>query len=263
MQRGVNRWQAEAFFMGLAVIFVALVSPLDGLSSALFSAHMVQHLLLILVAAPLVVLGSPFAVWLYGLPLAWRRRLAAGWNRLHLQRVWRTLAAPVVAWLLAAAALWVWHVPVLYEAALRNQAIHSIEHLTLLGTAFAFWYVALPVHRRARLSYGATIVYLFTAAAQCGILGIIITVSPSPWYPSYELSALAWHLTPEQDQQISGLIMWIPAGGLYLLAALGLLASWTLSGSVRTDGAPAPAPGPPGNRPGPGRKPQTEFGRFE
>jgi putative membrane protein len=235
----VHRWQAQAYFAGLATVFIALVSPLDGLSSALFSAHMVQHLLLILVAAPLLMLGSPLLVWFWGLPLTWRRWLAVRWNRLILRRVWRALTVPVVAWLVASIALWLWHAPPLYEAALRNQAIHSFEHITLLGTAFIFWYVAFRGRRHARLSYGAAIVFLFTAAAQCSLLGILIAVSP-PWYPTYAASAAAWNLAPQQDQQIAGLIMWIPAGAAYLLAALALLARWTLADAGVANGQPDP-----------------------
>ncbi len=250
--------QALGFFAGLAIVFIALVSPLDGLSSALFSAHMVQHLLLFLIAAPLLMLGSPFLVWFWGLPLSWRRRLGAAWNRLPVRRIWYVATQPGVAWALAAITLWIWHAPVFYEAALRNQAIHSFEHLSLLGTAYVFWYVALRGRRGARLSYGAAIVFLFTAAAQCSIFGILITVSP-PWYPAYEVSTAAWSLTPAQDQQIAGLIMWIPAGAIYLLAALALLARWTLA-DAGADGQRPALPGTAAARTAPRSGPETRPG---
>jgi putative membrane protein len=223
--RGVRVWQVEAFFAGLATLVIALISPLDAMSADLFSAHMLQHLLLILIAPPLLVVGNPILPLLWALPIAWRRRLGRWQRRRQLRAVWATLTTPAVAWALSAAILWLWHLPVLFQAALRNQAVHSVEHLCLLGTALLFWYVLINRCGRRRFGYGAAVAYVFAAAFQCSILGIYMAFS-SPWYPAYAATAALWRLTPAQDQQIAGLLMWIPSGIVYLLAGLGLFARW-------------------------------------
>lgn len=223
--RGVKTWQIGAYAAGIAIVFIALVSPLDRLSLALFSAHMVQHLLLILVAAPLLVFGSPLLPMLWALPLSWRRRLGRGSRRPGFRGPWRTLSRPSVAWLLAAGTLWLWHLPVLYQAALHSENIHAVEHACLLVTALLFWYVLIGPGGRRRCGYAPAVAYLLAMAVQSSVLGVVLAFS-QPWYPAYAASAAAWHLTPAEDQQIAGLIMWIPAGAIYLIAVLALIVRW-------------------------------------
>jgi putative membrane protein len=236
--RGIGRGRALAFAGGLGVVVVALVSPLDGMSAALFSAHMVQHLLLVLVAAPLLVLGVSAPVWLWALPVAWRRPLARGWR--SGRAVWLAVSAPPAAWTLHQAALWLWHLPALYTAALRHAAVHAVEHVALLGTALLFWGALLGAGGRGRLGPGAGVLYLCAASVAGGALAALITFAPAPWYAAYAATAGAWGLTPLEDQQLAGLIMWVPAGAVELLGALILFAVW-LGGADEPD-APAPRP---------------------
>ena len=223
--RGVRAWQVEAYGAGIAVVFIALVSPLDALSSDLFAAHMVQHLLLMLVAAPLIVAGRPQTAMLWALSQPGRQRLGR-WSRWPgLRGSWQILRRPPAAWLLATAALWLWHLPVLYQAALRSENVHALEHACLLGTALLFWYVLAEQSGGRRRRYGATIAYVLSMALQSSVLGVVLVFS-RPWYPAYAATTAAWNLTPAEDQQIAGLIMWIPAGAIYLIAVLAVIVRW-------------------------------------
>jgi putative membrane protein len=222
---GIRRWEAMAFGAGWLTLSVALVSPLHPLGSVLFSAHMAQHELLMVVAAPLFVLGRPLVPWLWGLPLAWRHSIArwgkGGWR----QRVWHALTNPLIAWSLQVVALWSWHAPGLFQAALGNEVIHALQHLSFLVSALLFWW-ALIHGRQGRMGYGPAVLYVFTTSMQSGALGALLTFAPALWYPAYGGNAAAWGLTPMEDQQLAGLIMWVPASAMYLLAGLALFASW-------------------------------------
>lgn len=218
-------WQASAFGAGLAALFVALISPLNALSTALFSAHMGQHLLLILVAAPLLVLGMPVVPLLWALPKPARRTFGRWWQSAGFIRAGRhMLTQPVLVWFLSAVIVWGWHLPSLYEAALRQVWMHELEHFSLLGSALLFWWVLIR-----RLDYGAGILFVFTTALHSGALGALLTFARTPLYPIYTSSVAGWGLTVLEDQQLAGLLMWIPAGVIYLLAALILFARWLRS----------------------------------
>jgi cytochrome c oxidase assembly factor CtaG len=225
--RGVRRWQAGAFAGGLVALFVALISPLHALGEALFCAHMVQHLLLTLVAAPLLALGAPVVAFLWALPPAARRALARRWNRSTSWRgIGRSLTHPLTAWVVSALALWVWHLPFYYDAAVRLEAVHALEHVTFFLTALLFWWALVEpagVFRRAR---GAALVYLFAAAMQSAILGALLTLAPRPWYTAHLDTTGAWGLSPLDDQQIAGGIMWVPANLVYLGALAVVLVTW-------------------------------------
>jgi putative membrane protein len=206
-------------------LFVALVSPLDALGGALFSAHMVQHLTLILVAAPLLVLGRPERAILWIFPRNVRRRIGAWWHRSRLVRPgWRILTLPLVVWVLHAAAVWIWHAASFYEAALRNDTIHSLEHASFLGTALLFWWVLLAAGRR--LDYGLSVMFVFTTMMYSGVLGALITFASVPWYPGHAEGARLWGLSLIEDQQLAGVLMWIPASIIYLLTAAALFVCW-------------------------------------
>ena len=225
--RGVSQWRVAAFGGGLLALFVALISPLDALSGALFSAHMVQHLLLLMVAAPLLVLGAPPVALGWAWPQRWRWGAARWWHRRRrLQRGWRALTQPLAVWMLYMAALWLWHVPVLYEAALRNEFIHFLEHGCFLATAVLFWWTLARCSAGGRPSYGVGILYVFTTALHGGLLGSLLTFTPRVWYPLYAASTAGWGLTPLADQQLAGVIMWVPMGIVYTIVALALLGVW-------------------------------------
>lgn len=225
--RVVRLWQVASFGGGLAALFIALISPLNTFSGALFSAHMIQHLLLFLAAAPLLALGAPLVPWLWALPRPVRYAVGRGWRQAGAVRaLWRGLTHPLVVWVLHTLALWLWHLPGLYQAALERAVVHELEHATFLGTALLFWWVLFDGGGRRRLSDGAGILYLFTAALQSGALGALLTFARTPLYPIYTSSAAAWNLTVLEDQQLAGVIMWVPAGVVYLVAALILLGRW-------------------------------------
>ena len=220
--RGVSAWRAAAFVAGWLALVVALVSPLHALGEVLFSAHMAQHELLMTIAAPLLVLGRPLVPALFALPPG-ARRGASGWTQSPAFRtVWSRLTRPGTAWLLHAIAIWGWHLPRLYEATLQNDLVHTLQHLSFLGTALLFWWTVLHPAWSGR---GPAMLSLFTTMLHTGALGAILTVSSAVWYPAYAGTTRGWGLTPLEDQQLGGLIMWIPGGAAYLIAALALLGS--------------------------------------
>lgn len=222
--QGVPAWRASAYFAGLIVLGLALLSPLDRLSGELFAAHMVQHVLLMLAAAPLLVLGTPLAPMMLALPSTWRTRI----GRALRSRPVRSFAAPLthsfVVGVIGIAALWLWHMPSLYEAALRHDLAHAVEHASFLGAAALFWGIVFPAGRRTRL--GAALLLVFVTMLQSGGLGALIVFARAPLYASHAESATRWGLTPLQDQQLAGTIMWVPMGVIYLLTALWLVGSW-------------------------------------
>lgn len=224
---GVRRWQAACFGAGLATLAIALLSPLDALAEALFSAHMVQHLLLLAVAAPLLALGEPLLPAMWALPERWRHGLGRWWRASPAaQRVVRGATDPLGVWLAQLAVLWFWHLPGPYLAALRDERLHALEHLAFLGTAFAFWWVVVQPIGRRRLAYGGAVVYLALSMMQSGALGAILAFARTPWYPAHAAGAAAWHLTLLEDQQLAGLIMSVPMSFVYIGAALVLAARW-------------------------------------
>jgi putative membrane protein len=232
--RGAAAWRGAAFAGGLAALATALVSPLDAVAGALFAAHMAQHLLLVLVAAPLLVLGAPLVPWLWALPPGWRRALGRGWRRARLLRAsWRALTQGTVAWALHAGALATWHAPGLYQAALADARLHGLEHASLLLTAALFWWVPLHPQPGRRLDAGLGVLYLFAMATATGLLGALITLARSPWYPAHAPGAALWGLAPLDDQRLAGLLMWVPAGLVYLGAALGLASLWLRGAAAR------------------------------
>jgi putative membrane protein len=225
--KGVARWQACCYAGGWLTVFVALVSPLDSISGELFAVHMVQHLLLILVAAPLLVSGAPIFVAIWLLPQKARIRVA-GW--MHPDGPWRqswdVVSQPLLVWSAFFATLWLWHIPGLYEAALRSQLVHDIQHLAFLSAAGLTWWIVLNPMGRLKLSRGASVMYLFTTSLHAGALGVLITFSPRAWYGYYESTTEAWGFTLLQDQQLAGIIMWMPAAAVYIGLAAMIFALW-------------------------------------
>jgi putative membrane protein len=231
--RTVRRSEAWAFCFGWLALFVALVSPLHPWGEVLFSAHMTQHEVLMLVAAPLLVLGRPLVPFLWALPARWRP-VVGGLGKLKgVRRAWRSLTNPLVAWAVHAAALWVWHVPALFQATLTSDLVHTLQHLSFLGSALLFWW-ALVHGRRGLMGYGAAVLYMFTTSVHSGVLGALITFARSNWYPAYADSTASWGLTPLEDQQLGGLIMWVPAGLVYIIAGLALTVGWMRESERRT-----------------------------
>ncbi len=225
--RGIRRHHYTSFFGALLALIVAFVSPLDALSEVLFSAHMVQHMILLLIAAPLLVLSEFPLAFVWALPRYSAQGFGSRWNQSPvLSRIWQALRSPILAWVLFTVAFWIWHASSLYEAALQSEVIHSLEHITFLTTAMLFWWVLLKPSRQKHRHYGIAIPYLFTTILQSGILGALMTFSSQPWYPYYSSLVAPWGLTPLQDQQLAGLIMWIPGGAVFTLLTIGYFAAW-------------------------------------
>jgi putative membrane protein len=223
--RGVRRWEAACFGAGWLALAVALVSPLHPWGSVLFSAHMTQHEILMLVAAPLLVLGRPVVASLKALPSDWARAMARRSRRPWWARTWATLTKPFVAWLIHAAVLWAWHAPALFQATIDDEFVHALQHLSFFLSALLFWWAVLHDPNRA-VGYGVAVLSMFTTALHSGLLGALITLAKSLWYPAYRGTTASWGLTPLQDQQLGGLIMWVPACLVYVVAGLALLAGW-------------------------------------
>jgi putative membrane protein len=221
---GLTRLQKFCFWMGWSSLMGALVSPLHPLGEVLFCAHMVQHEILMLVSAPLLVLSRPLVTFLWALPFEWRRTLGRWSKFVPIRRSWLWLTAPFTAWWIHAVAIWLWHAPALFQATLRSDLVHSAQHLSFLLSALLFWWALFYAH--GQRAYGSGVLYIFTTAVHTGILGALLTFAPHLWYPAYGETTQAWGLSPLQDQQIGGLIMWVPASLVYLVAGLALFAAW-------------------------------------
>jgi putative membrane protein len=230
--KGVRTWEAVAFAAGWTTLLLALISPLHRLGGVLFSAHMAQHELLMAVAAPLLVLGRPLLPLLWALPMSWRRTAGSWAAAPSVRGVWELLTLPLVAWTLHAAAIWLWHAPPLFEATLRSEPIHALQHLSFLGSGLLFWW-ALLRGRPGRLGGPAAVLYLFTTSLHTTVLGALLTFSTRLWYPLYASTTMTWGLAPLEDQQLAGLIMWVPANLAYLIAALVIVAAWLREPSTR------------------------------
>lgn len=224
---GITPRQCASFLGAILSLVVALVSPLNALSSELFSAHMAQHLILIVIAAPLLALSNVPLTLLLALPRGSAQRLANHLNQSEpLTRTRHVMGHPATAWLLFAIAMWVWHASILYEAALLDETVHVLEHLTFLGTGVLFWWVLFRPTAAKHVQYGMAIPYLFTTALHSGILGALMIFATRVWYSYYATFTLTWGLSPLEDQQLAGLIMWVPGGFVFALLTIGYFAAF-------------------------------------
>jgi putative membrane protein len=224
---GITTREAACFGAGLLAVALALVGPLDAAADALFSAHMTQHLILIGVAAPLLALGSPIVAMLWAFPSTWRSAIGHWWGRRPRTRTLLVaLGGPVAVWVIHAVVVALWHVPAAYDYAIAHDGAHLMEHLSYLVTAAAFWWTALPRAGARRLGYGPSTLYIAAAGAVMGIFGAVLTFARAPFYTEHAARVAAWGLTPIGDQQLAGLIMWVPAGLIYLAGALWCFSEW-------------------------------------
>jgi putative membrane protein len=210
---------------GFAALCAALVSSLDAAAEVSFALHMAQHMLLIVVAARLIVLGNGGVAMLSALPARLRvplgRAVASPW--LRRLRTW-LFAVPITT-AVHGLVVWLWHAPTLYEAALADPLVHYLEHLSMFGTAVLFWWSVTTAWWRTPLGHGAGVAALFLTMLHGGLLGILITLAPVPLYPSYAAVAPVAALSPLEDEQVAGIIM-LSGGFAYLAAGLALLALW-------------------------------------
>jgi putative membrane protein len=218
----VPRWRTWCWYVGLVAVLVALASPIATYDTTLFSAHMVQHLLLMLVAAPLLALGAPITLLL---------RVASPRERklfilpvLHSRPV-RLVSHPIVAWVLFAGVMYATHFSPLFDAALHDEGIHVLEHGLYLGAALLFWWPVVGADPSPwRLPHPARVGYLFLGMPWSSFLGLAIFSAPEPLYAHYATLVRSWGPTPLADQQLAGGIMWVGGDAAFLVAML--LAVW-------------------------------------
>ena len=222
------RTRSGLFVVGYTALVVALISPLHAVGEEFFSVHMVQHLLLSLVAPPLLLLSNSMPILLWALPRAERATI----GRLvgqpgPMRSVLRGLTHPLVAWWLFIATQWLWHQPIGYQWALENRWAHYFEHITFFVTAVLFWWpvIGAPPLRSA-LSYPARLAYTFLAWLPNSFLGAGITLSRGPLYPFYVSAAMANGTDASVDQQLAGLIMWVPGDVLFAIILILLLVAF-------------------------------------
>lgn len=226
------RWRAWSWYGGLLVLFIALQSPIGTFDTTLFSVHMVQHLLMAMVAAPLLALGAPITLLLRVSSARVRQRVV-----LPVLHSWplRVISFPVVTWLLFAAVMWATHFSSLYDAALEDPLAHFVEHALYLGTALLFWWPVVGADPSPwRLPHAVRVGYLFLGMPQSSFLGLAILSAPGVLYPHYETLSRDWGPSPLADQQLAGGIMWA-GGDLVFLIAL-VLAVWVWMRAEEAEG---------------------------
>jgi putative membrane protein len=220
---GVSFRAAGSFLAGWASLVVATIGPFHRMSETLFSAHMTQHEMLMLISAPLIVLGRPQITSIWFLPAHARSNVAAVINDRTFKTVWKFVSGGFVAFLIHGAALWVWHIPVLFDATLTSEAVHAMQHASFFGTALLFWWAIVNSAAEWKSSFVA-VLFLFLTSLHSGVLGAFLTFTREVWYTAYLNSTTSWSLTPLDDQQLGGLIMWVPAGIVYIGAGLIMFA---------------------------------------
>lgn len=214
-----------AFWSGWVVLLASMLPPLDALALEMFSAHMAQHELMMLAGAPLLIAGRPMSTCLWGLPGPLRALAVRTCQGNLAAASWRLFTAPVVAWVLHGLVIWVWHLPALYEWAIENESIHAVQHAMFISTSALFWW-GLIYGRYGRAGYGAAVFYVFTTAVHTGILGALVTFAGTPLYRTYVATSASRGADPLADQQVAGLLMWVPAGIVLTLLGLALFLAW-------------------------------------
>jgi putative membrane protein len=219
--RKTRRWHSVAYIAGWLSLTLALVSPLHWLGEHLFTFHMIEHEIVMAVSAPLLVISRPIGPFLWSLPRRIRIEVGRFLRRPLVTVGWQRLSSGGNATLLHGVAIWAWHAPLLFDAAVVNVAMHRLQHLSFLLTALLFWWSVL----RSSES-GVAAWHLFVTMLHTSVLGALMALAPRLLYTAQTATALDWGLTPLEDQQLAGLIMWVPAGTIYAGAALALTAIW-------------------------------------
>lgn len=221
--RGARIGHHCAFWAGWSTLFLSIVSPLHWLGERLFTAHMIEHGILMLVAPPLLAYARPNGVMIWGLPRLWRRGVGAFVASGFVAALWAVFGNPLTATAVQGIVLWIWHAPPLFDWALRSEPAHRLEHLCFFFSALVFWWSLLHGRgpgRGERERDGINIGCLFVTVLNSGLLGGLLTLSTHIWYPVQVHVSEAWGLLPLEDQQLAGVVMWVPMGILYTGAAL-------------------------------------------
>lgn len=234
--RGVGRAQVAAFIGGWLALGLAMVWPLDALGAWSLAAHMAQHMVLMALVPPLLLAGLPGAVWLAALPTGAARRLGTPLRTAGGRRIWRLLGGATLATLLQAAVMWGWHLPAAMELALRNELVHYAMHLCFLGAGLLFWTALLRSLREPALGVGSAVAAIFTTMLHMGLLSALLVFAARPLYPWYFDRAPLLGLSALHDQQLAGLIMWVPSALPYLVGGVVLVAAWLARSERHTAG---------------------------
>jgi cytochrome c oxidase assembly factor CtaG len=224
---GIGAGRLIAAAVGFTALGVALSDAVHALGHALFAAHMAQHLLLVSIAAPALLLADPFPVALWGVPARARRAIARLFVNAHpCRRALARVTHMTVTWPLYVLALWLWHLPGPYDAALRSGVLHDLEHVLFFGAAVLFWWPVLaPGPRLAPLPHpAARVAYLVLGALQSAALGLLLSTRPDALYATYAATAPAWGISPADDQRWGGILMWSVGSAVDMAAVLYVLA---------------------------------------
>jgi cytochrome c oxidase assembly factor CtaG len=245
-----SRWQAHAvwrpisYVAGLVFVGLALMSPLDVLSSQLFSMHMIQHLLLIMIAPPLLLLANPMPFILWGLPGKWRLKIGRGLSRLlngksTFRHYLRKATTPGIVWMVWLVSIVGWHDPNAYNAALVSDLVHDVEHLTFFFGGMLYWWHVVGAGPRIHKQFGliGRIAFALSAVPPNMLTGAVIAFAQEPIYTYYNNVPRLMGLSVMEDQQLGGVIMWVPGSMMYIIAALVLI-SRLLQGESRKPALP-------------------------
>jgi putative membrane protein len=243
-QRGgkqiVARWRSFAYLSGLLVVGIALMSPIDVLAGQFFFMHMIQHLLLVMIAPPLLLIANPMPIMMWGLPAGLRREVGK-WLRpgAAVRQALRKLTPPGLVWLAFVIVLVGWHDPGAYDAALRSDLVHDAEHLSFFISAVLFWWhvIGAAPHIHKRLSRGTRTGYVLSAVPPTMLTGIALSFAGEPLYAYYQSIARPWEMSLLQDQMLGGVLMWIPGSMMYIIAALALVAQMIQAEETKNPGA--------------------------
>jgi cytochrome c oxidase assembly factor CtaG len=225
--RGIRRWQAGCYGVGWLLLASALVSPLHWMGEHLFTAHMVEHEVIIAGASPLLALARPVSAFLWALPLGVRRRFGRVGRQRHVRSAWTGLTSPLPATIWHGAVIWFWHAPIMFDAAVASILVHRLQHVTFLVSALAFWWALVR-----RCDRGSAVFHLFATMIHTTLLGALMAMAPHVLYLRQTVDSGRWGLTPLEDQQLAGLVMWVPAGTVYAGAALACAALWIRQSSA-------------------------------
>jgi len=212
-------WQGGVFILAILTLVTSLLSPVDIYSDFLSWVHMLQHTLLMMVAAPLFAIASPSYMSQWSIPAAFWRKwwLWKWWGKKTFSNFW---VKPTQLVVLYGLTLWIWHIPSLYEEALHTAWVHDLQHISFFLTSYWFWMILIDPARKTPLRPELGLMYLFVTSIHSMVLGVLMALSPTVWYEPYLVTAPQFGWDPLKDQQVAGLIMWMPAGITYLIAAI-------------------------------------------